>query len=257
MDLVFDHNYQFKYMCQSFKQPLALDSVAAVLKWRAEWMGALKSWHSPYKVLVDCQHLSIPQPCPAEVTKALQTMVKFFEGLFLRQIVGFGFDPAKGHEALPFTVVGSEAEARSQLGLRDPKDKAPATSFRDAITLQNHFRQHVVEMGFSAPVTIAGPDQIDALKSKLTNNLMQWHSKWSLMIDCANLDFADGQKDSWLRLERYLRGFFMKSVIGYSPKAPKESYPFEVFRARHNAAARLESEGNFSGDDADCKSRKS
>ena len=48
----------------------------------------------------------------------------------------------------------------------------------------------------------------------------------------------------------------MKKAIGYSPKGIKESYPFEVFRARHRAAAALEAEGAFSGDAADCKSRK-
>lgn len=35
-----------------------------------------------------------------------------------------------------------------------------------------------------------------------------------------------------------------------------KKYPFEVFLARHKAAAQLESEGLFSGEDADCQSRK-
>jgi hypothetical protein len=86
---------------------------------------------------------------------------------------------------------------------------------------------------------------------------MQWHSKWSLLIDCANLEIAPDAVPAFEKFLTVMGGFFMKAAIGYAPKGASESYPFKVYRARHRAAAELTGEGNFSGDKADCKSRKS
>jgi len=257
MELKVENNFQLKYMQQAFAVPVSIATPGDVQTWRSQWMSALKMWHSPYKALIDCTNLSLASPSAPDTQKALLTMLKFFEGLFLRQAAGFGLDPSKGHDLLPFPVYASIEEALGALAIRTVKEKGAPVDFRDAIQIQNHFQQHVVELGFSMPVVIDDQAKIDALKSKLTNNLMQWHSKWSLLIDCTNLDFSDGISPSFALLERYLRGFYMKVMIGYSPRSAKESYPFEVFRARHNAAARLGSEGNFSGDAADCNSRKS
>ena len=243
-------------MRQSFAEPTIIANAADVAAWRSQWMAALKSWHSPYKALIDCSQLRISEPPSPEVIKALQTMLKFFEGLFLRQAAGHGLDEKMGHAHLPFSVFATDDEAQGHIGIRSTREKGAPADFRESIQIQNHFQQHVVELNFSVPVVIDDKSKIDALKSKLTNNLMQWHSKWSLMVDCANLEIDEGQKEQFNLLVRYLRGFYMKDIIGYMPKVPKEKYPFEVFRARHNAAARFESEGNFSGEDADCKSRK-
>ena len=48
----------------------------------------------------------------------------------------------------------------------------------------------------------------------------------------------------------------LRPVITTTQVTPQETYPFKVFRSRHRAAAELESEGLFSGEDADCQSRK-
>jgi len=256
MELKVENNFQHKYMRMSFSEPVIIASTADVQAWRSQWMAALKSWHSPYKALIDCSQITVADPPAPEVQKALQTMLKFFEGLFLRQAAGFGLDPSRGHGHLPFPVAVTDEEAQASLGIRGPKEKGAPADFREAIQTQNHFQQHVIEIGFSVPVVVDDKTKIEALKSKLTNNLMQWHSKWSLMIDCANLEISEDMVAPFDLLVRYLRGFYMKEIIGYMPRVSKEKYPFEVFRARHNAAARLESEGNFSGEDADCKSRK-
>lgn len=251
--LQFENDYQQKIMIQRFEQPTTLASEKDVLQWRSAWMGALSSWHSPYKVLVDCSNLSIEDN--ENVTKALEVMVKFFNGFFLRKIVGWGFDASKGHERLPFAVHATDEEAAIDAGVRQPKTR-DVSDFRSCIQLQNHFQQHVIELSFAAPVMLATKDQVATLKSKLMNNLMQWHSKWSLLVDCTNLEVDPSCHADLERLLLVLRGFFMKEAIGYSPKGSKETYPFPTYRSRHKAAAVLEGEGNFSGDKADCKSRQ-
>ena len=253
MALEFEHDFQQKIMLQKFTAPTTLATAADVQSWRAAWMGQLSSWHSPYKVLVDCTQLTVNES--PDVVKALDVMVRFFNGFFLRKIAGYGLDPLLGHARLPFSVHATSEDAALDLGVRQPKDRLP-TDFRSTIHLQNHFQQHTIELNFSEPVVISTKEQVETLKSKLMNNLMQWHSKWSLIIDCTNLEIAPEAMPLVDRMISVLRGFFMKRAVGYSPKGSKESYPFTVFRARHRAAAELEGEGNFSGDAADCVSKK-
>lgn len=253
MTVQIENDFQQKIMTQGFASPTVLATPADVQAWRSTWMSGLSSWHSPYKVLIDCSQLTVGDD-PA-VAKALDVMVRFFNGFFLRKIVGYGLTPGRGHEHLPFPVHATVEEAAVDLGIRQPKERV-ATDFRSTIQLQNHFQQHTIELNFAQPVVIETKEQVETLKSKLMNNLMQWHSKWSLIVDCANLEVAPDALPHMTKMLAVLKGFFMKQAIGYSPRGAKESYPFPVFRARHRAAAELEGEGNFSGDDANCRSRK-
>lgn len=253
MQLQIENDFQQKVMSQSFAGPTTIATPADVQTWRSQWMAALGSWHSPYKLIVDCSQLTIEGG--DEVKKALDVMLRFFNGFFLRKAVGFGRDEAKGHGALPFPVHTTEEEAAVDAGVRQAKTREP-TDFRSTIQLQNHFQQHTIELNFSVPVVLSTKEQLTTLKSKLMNNLMQWHSKWNLLVDCTNLEVAPELRPDLERLLKGLTGFFMKQAIGYSPKGAKDTYPFEVYRARHKAAAIIEGEGNFSGDKADCKSRK-
>jgi len=254
MKLRFEHDFQQKIMQQHFEEPFTLDSAAAVQKWRSAWMQELKSWHSPYKLIVDCTNLTFV--AAAETTDAMSRMLRFFEGLFLKSVVGFGFNADQGHDKLGFKVVQSFEEAQREAGVRGLRSATAPADFRDSIQFQNHFAQHVIEMSFSDDAVIDSKDKIAAIKSKLTNNLMQWHSKWSLLIDCSRLSFNPEFNGEWTKLETYFRGFFMKVVVGYSP-APeaRENYPFRTFRARHAAVAQLESEGHFMGNDAHCRTK--
>lgn len=242
-------------MVITFPESLTITSDRDILELRAAWMEALKSWHSPYKALIDVSNLSVS---PSEtdrqkVVNSFERMIKFFEGLFLRKVIAFGFDAGKGHDLLPFEFVESEELAREKVGLREAINRVAPGDFRSSIQIQNHFRQHTVELSFAAPVRIESPDQVAALKSKLMNNLMQWHSKWNLLIDCANCEVDGSVLQELASLEKTFRGFFMKSWIGYSPRGDAAQYPFKTFRSRHNAVARLESEGLFSGDSAQCR----
>ena len=243
-------------MIISFPEVVVIASDKDVMEMRNQWMVALKSWHSPYKALVDLANLSIAPATGQEekVRDAFARMMKFLEGLFLRKAVAFGFDESRGHGVLPFEFAKDEDEAREKVGLREAIVRGAPGDFRSSIQFQNHFRQHTVEMSFSVPVVIESKEQVDILKSKIMNNLMQWHSKWNLLVDCANLEIVESVRPLLAGLEKPLRGFFMKDWVGYSPRGSAEQYPFKTFRARHNAVARLEAEGLFSGDAAQCKS---
>ncbi|MEY4631762.1 MAG: hypothetical protein RIQ81_1882 [Pseudomonadota bacterium] len=256
MRVNFDNNFQRKVMVVSFEEPVTINSSRDVMELRAQWMAALKSWHSPYKALVDLQNLSVSPAAGEEekVKESLSRMLKFLEGLFLRKAVAFGYDGSAGHDLLPFEFASSEEEARERVGLREAIARGAPGDFRSSIQFQNHFRQHTVEVAFAVPVIVSTAAEVEVLKSKLVNNLMQWHSKWNLLLDCANLEVAPEAREAFGRIEKVLRGFFMKEWVGYSPRGDAAQYPFKVFRARHNAVAQLEAEGLFSGDSAQCKS---
>ncbi len=247
MQITFEHDFQHKYMVQRFSEPTHVASKTDVLAWRSLWTKELSKWHAPYKVLVDATNLTVDNN--PEVLTALELMVKFFQGFFLRKICGFGLKSG----SLPFEVLETEDAAWKALGLRQPKSSEPL-DLRSAIQLQNHFQQHVIELTFAHPVTIATKDDVMVLRSKLQNNLMQWHSKWSLLVDCANLSVSPDAFKEFERLLLVLKGFFMKEALGYGAK---DGYPFPTYRSRHRAAGILEGEGNFSGDTADCKSKGS
>lgn len=252
MSLKFEHDYQQRIMVQSFVEPTTLATATDVNKWRSQWMQELKSWHSPYKVIVDCAKLTVADA--PEVQDAIQRMLKFFEGLFLKSIVGFA--PQDPKPPLPFELVNTFEEAQAKAGVRGMRTPGAPADFRATIQFQNHFAQHVVELSFSDDVKIETKEQMVALKSKLTNNLMQWHSKWSLLVDCSRVEFTPAVKEEWDKTAKFLSGFFMKACIGYGPKGPQDSYPFPVYRARHKAVAQLEAEGMFMGNDAHCRSSK-
>lgn len=256
MKLKFEHDYQQKIMIQAFEEPFRLDSASAVQAWRSAWMQELKTWHSPYKLILDCSNLEYVNS--DDTQQAMSRMLKFFEGLFLRSITGYGMDQSKGHSLLPFKIVTSFEEAQREAGVRGMRDPKAPVDFRSTIQFQNHFAQHVIEMTFSDDVVIDTKEKVDAIKSKLTNNLMQWHSKWSLLVDCSRVRFDPAMRDHWEKMDKFFKGFFMKVSIGYSPSdTERDHYPFPTFRARHTAVAKLENEGMFMGNEAQCRSKTS
>lgn len=252
MKISFEHNFQKKVMIQTFTEHVVLASEKDVTAWRNLWMPELKSWHSPYKTLIDCSNLLV-RTDDEKVKPALDRLLKFFEGFFLKKAVGFGYNQQAGHDLLPFKVHSDENEALTEVGLAKGSLRPAGGDFRSAIQLQNHFRQHCVELTFAEETTIDTLDKLAILRSKLTNNLMQWHSKWNLLIDCHNLRLSPDLNDEFLKMEKFFKGLFLKQIVGYN-NLSRADFPFDSYRARHKAAAVLEGEGNFSGDEAECKS---
>lgn len=253
MQVDIQHDYKNRLMSQSFGDIFTIRTTADVLAWRARWTQELKTWHSPYKCLIDCRNLNIIEPTD-ELKSALAVMFKFLGGLFLRKACGFGFDATKGHETLPFEVFVSEDEAIKALGIRERIKIVPG-DFRSSIQFENHFRQHVVEMSFAAPVRIDTAEKLAILKDKLMNNLMQWHSPWNLLVDCSELEFDPALSEDFNTMVKYFKGLFLKELVGYSPRTAELIYPFKVFRARHKAVTLLENEGRISGETANCATK--
>ena len=236
MKLKFEHDYQQKIMLQAFEETFRLDSPAAIQTWRSTWMQELKSWHSPYKLIIDCTNLIYVDTPDAQ--DALKRMLKFFEGLFLRSIVGYGLDPAKGHDKLPFKMVASFEDAQREAGVRGMRDPKAPVDFRGSIQFQNHFAQHVIEMSFSDDVVIDTKEKLDAIKSKLTNNLMQWHSKWSLLIDCSRVTFDPSMRESWEKMEKLFKDQYY--IFQYKLKVFGTTKITEIFKI-------MIRNGNFGG----------
>lgn len=254
MKLEFENDFRQKIMVQSFSEPFSIESTSDVDDWKAIWTKELSSWHSPYKLLLNCTGLTVSDD--AKVKQKLDLMFQYFKGFFLKKTVAFTTSEHASHEHLPFEVVQSEEEAYKQIGIRQKKGASEAKDFRSRIQIENDFRAHVMELSFLPETEINSAAEVATLKSKITNNLMQWHSKWNLMIDCTNLKIAPDQGDALIRSLEYFKGFFMLQIVGYSPSAPKETYPFETFRSRHKAVLKLERVGALSGNEAHCQSTK-
>ncbi|MFW7382058.1 MAG: hypothetical protein ACOH5I_24850 [Oligoflexus sp.] len=254
----FEHFYQERYLLLSWPENSVMSSENDVMELRTHWTASLSGWHSPYKALIDASNLRLDVPAEKREAfrQSFERTMRLLQGFFLQKAAVFGLDKQNA-DLVPFPLYTSEDEARDALNInRQRKEKVPQ-SFREAIQFQNHFRQHVMEISFSQDVIIDDKEKVSILKSKVTNNLMQWHSGWNLLIDCQNLEVAADLDEEFQQMFRFFQGFFMKKVIGYSPKRRGMFYPFEVVLARHRAAAQLEAEGLFSGDDANCKSRRS
>lgn len=256
MRIRFEHDYQQKVMTQVFEEQTLLSGEESVMLWRQLWLDALKSWHSPYKALIDGRLLELGSGVDHEkMAASFKRMEKVLSGFFLKKAAVFGCNPELA-ALLPFDSFPLEEQALEALGLKRSRSPVEATDFRGSIQLQNHFRQHVVELSFQGETQIDTPEKLSILRSKLTNNLMQWHSSWNLLVDCSHLSFSPEILPEFEKMLRFFRGFFLKEVLGYQARQKELKYPFPVYRARHQAAGRLEAEGLFSGEDANCRSRK-
>ncbi|MDD9950367.1 MAG: hypothetical protein OXT67_02270 [Zetaproteobacteria bacterium] len=174
----------------------------------------------------------------------------------MQKMAGYLGDNTKV-ETYPFTTFATIEEACAYLGLRDfNKTVTKPGDFRSSIAFDNQFRQHTIEMSFASPQKIDSKKKINLLKSKLTNNLMQWHSKWNLLINCTHLEIEPDMFEDFENMIQFFKGFFLTSLIGYGPANKGAQYPFPIFRSRHKAAAQLTSIGNIAAEEANCNSRK-
>ena len=214
-------------------------------------MQALTSWHSPYKALLNCENLQIDDK--DEIREEFGRLDSFLKGFFLRKAACF---PAgnPGATLLPWELCEDEDRAAAAVGIRLPKESAGAADFRGNIQLENHFQHHVMECSFRVPVRVDKKEQVETLKQKIMNNLMQWHSGWNLLIDCTHLEVDAAMQAPVENMLASFKPFFLKKAIGYSPIRRGEPYPFKVHLSRHQAAGQLEAEGLISGDKAVCQS---
>jgi hypothetical protein len=248
----FQHHLQARVMEIHFPDGYSVASQDDIQALKRAWMSALRTWHSPYTCLFDARNFRVDE----SMREPLARLVTFFKGFFMKKILGFCEEGATPPEGLPFEILSGYEAASKETGLgREGGLKRDLGDLRSRIVVDNDFGAHVMEVSFAAETNLATAADVEVLKSKLTNILMQWHSPYSIVFNCANLKFEAEAKEAFPRLERFLRGFFCKAVIGYAPAGAKDSYPFRVFRARHVAVAELEHEGLVAGDVANCSTK--
>lgn len=260
MNPQFDPDYRARILSISFLEPTVISKTSDILKLRSSWTNALKTWHSPYKALINSENLSICLPETVEeqqkFIRAWETFITFLKGFHLQRIASYGSNEEQIPK-LPFPQFETFEEACAHIGVRDfTKVTRKSGDLRSSIILDNQFRQHTVELSFAEHCTIANKSQLMVLKSKMTNNLMQWHSKWNLLINCENLTLDESIHQEFEQMIRFFKGFFLANMIGYQPHSKEDKYPFKVFRSRHKAASELTQVGQIAAEEANCASRK-
>jgi hypothetical protein len=256
--LEIEHDYQKKVMFQRLSPGTRIDSMPQLLAWKAKWMKELAGWHAPYKVLLEGRGGTLR--LDPKLLVQWERMLNFFRAAHMREmlVVDLQIEQEPGTVASAeslWTVAASLEAARERLGLAKMRQVQEPIDFRGMLQFENHFRQQVIELIPSGPVQFDSPLKLNLLRAKITNLLMQWHSPWNLLIDCTQCDISPELLPDFERHLNFLKGVFLKSVIGYGAKATERSWPFPVYRARHKAVALLEGEGNIDAAVAQCASR--
>jgi hypothetical protein len=187
-------------------------------------------------------------------------MLNFFHAAHMREMIVVDLHVEQDAEFSDQTVkywslAPSLEAARERLGLAKIRQVQEPLDFRGMLQFENHFRQQVIELIPAGPVVFDSQLKLNLFRAKITNLLMQWHSPWNLLIDCTQCDIAPELLSDFERHLSFLKGVFLKSVIGYGAKSSERSWPFPVYRARHKAVALLEGEGNIDAAVAQCASR--
>ena len=266
VDLKIENEFRTRVMAMSFANDYTITSKQDITAWRESWTKALSAWHTPYKALIDCRNLHIivsakkasdREAKEKEIRQGFRVMIAALKGFFLKNAIGYGYIKAQGHDILPFEVYPTKDQASEKLGIRPPRVLTGSElSLREAIALENRFAEQVVEVTFRQLSVFKDKKDIELLRSKLTNNLMQWHSSWNLLVDCGQLEIDRSLDGPVHNMEKALKGFFLKQFIGYNPKTDPRDYPFKVYRSRHKALAQLQIETDLSQGQTNCVSRQ-
>ncbi len=253
INVTFENHLSARVVEIHFAGGLRISDAKDVAELKAAWAENLKKWHSPYTCLFDCRDLQVDEAA----RKDFERMIGFFKNFFMKTILGFAQEGALPAWC-PFEVVEGYDAAVARTGLsRGAGLTRNLDDLRSRIQIDNDFNAHVMEISFLADTDLKTPEDIQILKSKLQNILKMWHSPYSVLFNCSNLNFTTEAATEFVRLEKFLKSFFCKKIIGYAPRGEKASYPFATFRSRHLAAADLEHSGIQSGAQANCSTRKS
>ena len=254
--LIAEADYRAKILYLSFEKGSQIKTVADVKAMKMEWLALLSSWPSPYKALIDCGQLLFKPEGP-EVLAELQKLHDLLKKFFLRKAAAYALKQENKNGDFSFEVYPSQEEAVAALGIRDfSKRKSDKNDLRSLIYFDNHFKEHLVELSFTSEVHLKSSKDLKVLKSKLLNNLMLWHSSWKLLVDCSKLQIDASLFEEFALLEKFLKGFFLKEIVGYSPYSRESVYPFPLVRSRHKAILKFEGLSTEEGSLANCASRK-
>ena len=250
--IIFENHFALRVVEIIFPDGFSIESDEDLILLKNEWTKNLKSWHSPYVCLFDLRKFQIAE----NMQSPFEKMLKFFGNFFMRKIIGFvevGTVPPK----LSFEILSSYEEGSKAAGLEKGGSLGRnLDNLRSRIQIDNDFNAHVMEIQFLAPTDFLTKDDVYILRDKIKNILRQWHTPYSLLFNCVNCTFSTEVHAEFAKVEKFLKSFFCKNIIGYAPKIAKENYPFKTFRSRHLAAAELSNSGLQSGAEANCSSRK-
>lgn len=235
-----------------FERGLQLEKASDLAELKTAWAENLKRWHSPYTCLFDCRQLVVAP----SLHKDFEKLISFFRNFFMKTILGF-CEPGQQPAWCPFEIVEGYDTAIARTGLaRGAGLTRKLDDLRSRMQIDNDFNAHVMEISFLADTALQSSADIQIIKSKLQNILKMWHAPYSILFNCVNITFAPEAAAEFARLEKFLRAFFCKNIIGFAPRGEKSTYPFPTYRARHQAAAALEHSGLQSGSVANCSTRK-
>ena len=250
----FEHHLKEKVMEILFPEGYTLSSLDDLENLKKQWSDNLKKWHSPYSCLMDCRKLTVEPSLASDFEK----IIAFFSKFFMKKIVGFGLVDSGPYPHIPFPVIATYEEALVALGMGKGTGglERDLTQLRSRIQIDNDFNAHVMEISFLAPTDFLTRGDIETLKSKIQNILLQWHTPYSIIFNVSNVTFSQEASTAFASVERFLKSFFCQNIVGYGAAPNTGSFPFPMYRARHQAAARLSHQGLGSGDVANCSSKK-
>ncbi len=249
MGFSFDNNFQKKYFVIQCKENQSFTKAKDFDDLKDAWLQNLGSWHSPYKVVMDFTGVEVA----SELASKFDFIQKYFTGFHLRKMIGFSSTPNNVLDGLPFSICKSIEDAFTEINIRAPKTvSSGATSLREKLLVRNDFQQNTMEVTSDSEVQINSKEDLQVLRSKIMNALMQWHSPWNLIFDGTAIIFAEGvQIEPMLKV---FKGFHLESVVGYGPKMAKD-LPFHTFRSRHRAMTEIQKTTEASGNQAHCQNK--
>lgn len=216
---------------------------------KKKWQENLKSWHTPYTAVFDVRQLNITEDLMDDFNK----LIKFFEKFHMKKILGFKDEQSSVSNQFSFEIFANYDTAIQNTGLTKGTGlKRNIENLRERIVIDNDFQAHVMEISFLTETTLSTKADTLILKSKIQNILRMWHTPYNILFNCVNLKFTEEAKTAFSALEKLLKGFFCKEIIGYAPCDQKENYPFVTHRSRHVAAGKLNHTVAHSGDSARC-----
>ncbi len=244
----FENHFSVRVIEIIFPDGFAIQTKDDLKLLKIKWQENLKSWHTPYTCIFDMRHFLVENILLADFLK----LVNFFQKFHMKKIVGFKEENSQIPE-VDFTVYDSYEQACQNTSLgRGAGLVRNIENLRERIVIENDFHAHVMEISFLSETTLESKEDIQILRAKIKNILRQWHTPYNLLFNCVNLKFTEEGKEEFLKFSKFLKGFFCKEVIGYSPLESKEHYPFTTYRSRHIAAGKLEFMGAQSGSEAGC-----
>lgn len=79
----------------------------------------------------------------------------------------------------------------------------------------NHFRERVMEVQLPNGLVLDDEETVRFLSQQWSQNILNWHTPFSCVLDCSHLRIAPGQVKTFQRFINHLRSFSMKKIIGF------------------------------------------